>query len=298
MLAIADSSGILLRGGSNYGVDDSGGSISSGGGSVKIRTTNSYRVFQLRATSMIRNRAIETNGAGCGSNNFTSLSQEVDKYDNTTGSSGSGNNKNNNTNATLTQHSTSTSISTDNNMTLLPSCPPPYDPNRVDYAANDTVEVYNTIFTCQQSPYEVFCNIDTLEEAKRTIENGGGGVGDGRINADVQMLWLQAWKEVGQCSSLTASSSEKTTSILPTGTPKPTSRIPSQRPITTQLPMMNTTSTTFNNSKPGSTMKPTRRIPTYYPTYHPTYSPTTDWPTYFPAITPSGMPISFPSWMP
>ncbi len=301
------------------------GGSSSGGGSVKIRTTNSYRMFQLRATSMIRNRrAIHNSGNNSTypSNNNTEQQEPMEGVhlvvvddDNTNNST---------TNATLAQHSTSTIIATDDvdataqhrpsELILTTSCPPHYDPNRVDYFAGATVEVYETIFTCQSGPYEIYCNIDTWEEAKLTMEKnassssgggGGGGVSGGSSNQDVKMLWLQAWKEVGPCSPSTATvSNSSVTSISIPGTTstssKPTIRIPSRRPSFQPTTVNNTTSSTitFDNT-PSTSLKPSIiRIPTFYPTYHPTYSPTTDWPTYVPTTLPSGSPTSSPSWMP
>ncbi|KAL3760601.1 hypothetical protein ACHAWU_006719 [Discostella pseudostelligera] len=270
-------SGMLLRGGGrSYG---SGGSDerSSSGGGVKIRTTNSYRMFQLRATSMIRNRDIENNGFG----NSTSPSEEgvqlVDDDNSTTN------------NAPLTQHSTSTIISTES---LLPTCPPPYDPSRVDYFAGATAEVYNTIFRCRPSPYEKFCSIETLEEAERAMINenndgSSGSSGGGGSNEDVKTLWLEAWKEVGPCSPPTESSIP-TTSTTTISASKPTTHPNINQPPIAQN---NTPSTSMLSS--SSSSKPSTMKSTTDPTYHPTYSPTTSMmPTNYPTLAPSRSPLA------
>jgi hypothetical protein len=282
-------SGMLLRGGgSNYGSGGSTGnderSSSSGGGSVKIRTTNSYRMFKLRAASIIRNRDIENSLS-----NSTSPSEEGVQLvydDNSTTSSSN--------NAPLTQHSTSAIISKES---LLPACPPPYDPSRVDYFAGVTVEVYNTIFRCRPSSYEKFCSIDTLEEAERTMKNennDGSSVGGGS-DEDVKMLWLQAWKEVGPCSPQTASSTPTTSITISTS--KPTTHPNTNQPPIAQNNTPSTSMLSSSSSIKPSKIMPTTVAPTYYPTYHPTYyptySPTTSMmPTNYPTLAPSRSPLA------
>lgn len=243
---------------SNGDTDDSG---DGGDGSVKIRTTTSYRMFQLRATSMILNRVNTTISSAPSIEEDEGVGNDV--YHDEDSSK-------NNASTNITQQQYPIQL-------RLPSCPPPYDPKNSNHRAGDTVEVYNTIFVCQPSPYDIYCNVDTLEEA--LLEQSQ----QQQLNEEeITMLWLHAWKEVGPCTPPSSSTSvpASTSSILPGTSSSMTTRIPSRRPTTTTTTSATTTQTT--------TPIPT----TYYPTYHPTYSPTStnDWPTYVPTSSPSWMP--------
>ena len=236
---------------------DDGG---DGDGSVKIRTATSYRMFQLRATSMILNRVNTTKSSAPSIEEDEGAVNDVYPDDSSS----------NNASTNITQQQYPIQL-------RLPSCPPPYDPKNSNHRAGDTVEVYNTIFICQPSPYDIYCNVDTLEEA--LLEQSQ----QQQLNEEeITMLWLHAWKEVGPCTPPSSSTSvpASTSSILPGTSSSMTTRIPSRRPTTTTTTSATTTQTT--------TPIPT----TYYPTYHPTYSPTStdDWPTYVPTSSPSWMP--------
>ena len=145
-----------------------------------------------------------------------------------------------------------------NEQQLLPQCPSPYDIQRTDYVAGDSVEVYDTIFTCQPTPYEEYCNLPTLDEAYNNNVgisiNGDGQQMTVKSDEEVKNLWLNAWIENGQCEHYTSSPSNNptitnvpTASFVPTYTPSMSS-FPSVSSMPTKLP----------------TYTPTTNIPTFW----------------------------------
>ena len=146
------------------------------------------------------------------------------------------------------------------------TCPPAYDPQRIDYVAGDVVKVYNTIFQCRPSPYEKYCNIATLEWLKKLHWSY-----DGLDLEEAKTLWLDAWMEVGECGTTA-------TAAAPSGNddfmddPLNPPLIPAEF--------------SFAYSPPPASEAPPKVPPTKSPTLHPTYSPTTPYPTYLPTSVP------------
>ena len=178
---------------------------------------------------------------------------------------------------------------------LLPQCPSPYDIQRTEYVAGDSVEVYDTIFTCQPTPYEEYCNIPTLDEAYNNnigiSTNGDGQQMTVKSDEEVKNLWLNAWIENGQCEHYTSSpSNDPTITNVPT-----TSNVPTYTPSMSSFPSFSSMPTKI------PTYSPTTSYPTYSPSSsYPTYSPSTASPTYVPtaSFNPTGMPSFYPSDVP
>ena len=144
------------------------------------------------------------------------------------------------------------------------TCPPAYDPKRIDYVAGDVVKVYNTIFQCRPSPYEKYCNIATLELLKLLHWSD-----DGLDLEGAQMLWLDAWMEVGECGTAAATAPSGNDDFMDDPLNPPL--IPAEF--------------SFAYSPPPDSA-PSEIPPTKSPTWHPTYSPTTPYPTYLPTSFP------------
>ena len=64
-------------------------------------------------------------------------------------------------------------------------CPPSYDKTRTDYAAGDRVEIFSTIYECNEFPYEPYCNIAD-ESILRRYEKD---------------YWNDAWSLIGSCDN-------------------------------------------------------------------------------------------------
>ena len=217
---------------------------------VKLRTkpNTPYRMF---TSNTAKNRAKQSRHY---------ISDDVHTDDN--------NSANNNSTPPLKQNTLSTTSEEQ-----LPQCPSKYNPQRTNYNYLDIVEVYNTIFTCQDVDY---CNISTLDEALNKMllsidkrDNGGSdtnaddsdrfgssskvGEGDISMNDDVkiELLWLHAWVEGSKCVP------QSTTSTLSPITLAPTSAAP-------------------------TTKSPTTKQPTYWPTYSPSTVDPTNAPSFHP----------------
>lgn len=219
-------------------------------------------------------------------------------------------------------------IATPNALSSLPACPPTYDPRRNNYVAGDGVETYNTLFTCRSSPYEDYCNIATLEEAKLIMllddkkdKEDNENYQEQRME-NMEKLWLNAWEEVGECAPAGSASNVPTMTAADEGTPleqaefslssnAPTYlsanlNVPSKRPSMLPTRTSSELPSSFPSTMPSESNMPTELptenpsdLPTYVPTLDPTslptYVPTTSTPTYLPTTSPTDYPTLSPT---